>query len=62
MSEDPALIRLRKIGDAYIALGKAIRNPRTPIRDVAAAANTCGLYFQFRLVPMTDDDPDEVLP
>jgi hypothetical protein len=42
-----------EIGDKFIRLGEAIKNPQTTLRDLADAAFYCGLDFQFRLAPMS---------
>ena len=36
------------MGEKLIALGTALKNPGTDMRDIARLADDCGLEFQFR--------------
>lgn len=55
---DHAFDLLTAIGDRFIALGKAIKQPETPITELARMAFDLGLTMQVRFVPTPSRPPN----
>lgn len=52
MEPDNALDLLNLIGDRFIALGSAIKQPETPLTELSKMALELGLTMQVRFVPL----------